>query len=269
MSNRLPLGIILMLTVMASPAKATLETASACNADAVIQDIREKLSEIKSYKLKTQVNVHDQSAKTEIAGKLPDRLKIAMHVDSRSGAQTSKAIFDGSHQWVQTGKQPEAQVLKINLQKTTTAGRPFDTGYYMMGTGLLNGEDFPSTVNRLISLYRLEAECSDSGIQLKGSLNPERFLNYAEKRNSPQSGAKNVERFEKQFGYLKLSLSSESHMIHGYSLGPSSTEQLLEVDFSDIAINPKLEDGTFDYTPPEGVEPNDITTSILNRRSAN
>lgn len=269
MSNRISLGIILGLTLLASPVKAAPETAPACNADAVIQDIRQKLSEIKSYKLKTQVSVNNKSVKAEITGKQPDRLKITMQGNGRSGTQISKAVFDGSHQWVQNGEKAQAQVLKINLQETTTAERPFDTGYYMMGTGLLNGEDFPSTIDHLISLYQLDAECSNSGVQLTGSLKPERFQSYTKKRNSPQSRTKNVERFKKQFGYLTLSVSSEGHMVHGYSLGPSSTDQLLKVDFHDIAVNPELESGTFDYTPPAGAEAADITTSVLDRRSAN
>lgn len=267
MNKRILLGVV-TLALITSPVNASSEAVSACDADTVVERLRQKLSELQAYRLETQVQVDESSIKTKIAGKQPDRLKLTMIPDNRSDRMT-KAVFDGTHQWVQQGEGSEARALKVNLKKTTSDQRPFDTGYYLMGTGLLNGEDFPSTIQKLTSLYNLEAECSDSGIELTGTVKSDEFLSYAKKRNSPQTGTKNVERFKEQFGYLTLSLDHENLMVQGYSMGPSSTNQRLKVSFSNIELNPDLNENTFDYTAPNGVEIRDITKTILNRRNAN
>ena len=269
MNNRILLGIILVLTIFSLSVKAEQVGAPECDADTIIKDLHERLSTLTSYKLKTDVRFMGESAKAEIIGKQPDRLKITMAVDSRSGPRRSKAIFDGTHQWVQKGESSEAQVLKIDLRKTTSDQRPFDTGYYMMGSGLLNGEGFPSTVRNLTSLYELEAKCNESRIQLAGPLLPDQFEEFADKRNTTQSDGKLVERFKKQFGYLNLTLSSNNHMIKGYSIGPSPEKAQINASFSEINLNPKLEDNTFDYNPPNGTKAQDITDLVLNRRQSN
>lgn len=269
MKNRITLGITLALAILSLSVKAEQEAASACNADAIIQDLHKTLSELTTYKLKTTVKLQGSSAKAEIVGRQPNRLKISMSIDSRSGPRRSKTIFDGEHQWVQQGENSDAQVLKIDLQKTTNAQRPFDTGYYMMGSGLLNGEGFPSTIQKLTSFYNLDAKCNDSEIQLEGPLIPEEFQRFAEKRNSPQSDTRYLERFKKQFSYLQISLNRSDYRVNRYSTGPSSEEDIINVNFPEVELNPTLKSNVFNYTAPEGTEPKDITDLVLNRRRTN
>ena len=269
MNNHIILGTMLLLSLFSLSATAEQYAASACDGGAIIEQLNERLSGLKSYKLNTEVEFQGASGKSEIVGKRPDRLRIDMSIDTPSGSRRSITVYDGTHQWLQKGEGSRAQVLKINLRRTTSEERPFDTGYYMMGSGLLNGEGLVSTIENLTSIYDLQAECGETGISLKGPLLPGEFENFADQRNSPQSGTRNIERFKREFSYLELSLTPQDLLMKGYSIGPSSDNEMISVTFSDVELNPELREGVFDYTPPEGAKPRDVTSMILNRRETN
>jgi hypothetical protein len=157
--------------------------------------------------------------------------------------------------------------LKIALAGLTTAERPFDTSYYLMGTGLLNGEGFPETIADLLSIYDVTASCADDSVALSGPIDVQAFAEYAGKRRSRGQQA-SIGRFVKEFGHLRIDLQPDSYVISGYAMGPSEGEPSFMVDFKEIRTNQGVAAEVFEYRPPAGVEPEDITEAVKGQGDA-
>lgn len=156
----------------------------ACEKRKILAEIRHRLLGVEDYKIKALVSLEGVEVVSRITGKMPDRLRIRLEIPHPTGLTIVSAVFDGTNQWVETKKSSSTQVIKIYLAELTTPERPFDTSYYIMGTGLLNGEGYPETIATLLSVYDLKAACSDNVITLSGPINIEKFKEYAAKRRS-------------------------------------------------------------------------------------
>jgi len=243
-----------------------------CEEKAVEVKLGDWLNGIRDYRIKALVEIEDQRLHSTIVGRVPDRLSIRLVPESKEKLVWT-TIFDGNYQWVELRSDSNVDVFKIQLKPITDKQRPFDTSYYIMGSGLMNGEDFPTSIRSLLSTYDLSTSCSESAITLAGPVNKEKFKSYAKSRRTPQSD-KVIERFFKQFGYLVLTLDARSHQVISYRLGVkegasneiSDKTSLFKVEFTEIRINKSGDPGMFEYVPPTGIVPTDLTEQIrLNR----
>ena len=243
-----------------------------CEEKAVEVKLGDWLNGIRDYRIKAIVEIEDQRLHSTIVGRVPDRLSIRLVPDSKEN-RVWTTVFDGDYQWVELRSDSNVDVFKIQLKPLIDKLRPFDTSYYIMGSGLMNGEDFPTSIRSLLSTYDLSASCSENAITLAGPVNKEKFKSYAKSRRTPQTD-KVIERFFKQFGYLVLTLDARSHQVTGYRLGVkegatneiSDKTSLFKVEFTEIRINQGDNPGMFEYVPPTGIVPADITEQIrLNR----
>ncbi|PCJ18651.1 MAG: hypothetical protein COB04_06985 [Gammaproteobacteria bacterium] len=180
-----------------------------------------------------------------------------------------KAVFDGSHQWVETRGSSRVEVLKISLSELVNSQRPFDTSYYLMGSGLLNGEDFPASLFTLLATYEFKAVCERGIVTLSGTLDEEEFAKYALTKRSQASVESRVRQYSERFSQLVMEFDQLSLGIKGYELGAVGERAIFRVDFKNLQVNEKLPVNHFFYRAPKDVKVVDITEELLLRlRSA-
>jgi len=238
-----------------------------CETAKVHDEVRRWLTQIRDYEVRARISLEGQDVGSRITGKLPDRLRMRLEMVLPAGRLIQTVVFDGEYQWVESKHPSSTQVFKIALAGLTTPERPFDTAYYLMGTGLLNGEGFPETIADLLSVYDLKASCVDDFVALSGPIDVHAFAEYAIKRRSGGQKA-SVERFAKEFGHLRIELEPDGYVVSRYAMGPSEGELLFTVDFQEIRTNQGVAAEAFEYRPPAGVEPEDITEAVKNQGDA-
>jgi len=227
-----------------------------------------RIDEINSYSIDAVVSINGKIVTSKIYGKRPNSLCIIQIIPKGADELVNKVVYDDRYQWVETKILNKiVQISKIELSKIVDHERPFDTGYYIMGTGLFSGEDFPSTVKALLSIYDLTAKCSKNRIILSGYLNSDSFLKYIMDRKFAGMKKKHgyIERFKKSFKYARLVFEFPDNLLREYSLGPTDKGETIKIVFKKINLNPKLLDDKIKYKPPTGMEVIDITESL--RRS--
>ena len=235
---------------------------NACESRKIEAEIRHRLLGVKDYQIDALVSLEGVEVVSRITGKMPDRLTIRLEMPHASGLITETAVFDGTYQWVETKTPSSTQVLKVDLAELTGPERPFDSSYYMMGTGLLNGESYPETITTLLSVYDLEVSCSANIIELSGTIDIEKFRQYASKRRSFGSQPANIEKFAKVFGYLNMEFDAVEIVIRRYALGSAQNKENFVAEFRDIKTNQGIGNEAFAYSPPPGVVPVDITEDL-------
>ena len=237
----------------------------ACEKRKILAEIRHRLLGVEDYKIEAVVSLEGVAVVSRITGKMPDRLRIRLEMPHPTGLTIVSAVFDGTNQWVETKKSSSTQVIKIDLAELTTPERPFDTSYYIMGTGLLNGEGYPETIATLLSVYDLKAACSDNVITLSGPINIEKFKEYAARRRSMGSQQSSIEKFAKVFGYLDLEFDTADLVIQKYTLGSAHGKASFIVQFKDVQTNQGVGNDVFTYSLPSGAVPVDITEDLKDK----
>ncbi len=226
------------------------------------------IDKINSYSIDAVVSINGKVVTSKIYGKKPNKLCIIQKIPKGADELVNKVVYDNRYQWVETKISKKiVQISKIALSKIVDHERPFDTGYYIMGTGLFSGEDYPSTVKALLSIYDLTAKCSNNRIILSGYLNSDSFLKYIMNRKFAGMKKKHgyIERFKKSFKHARLVFEFPNNHLREYSLGSTDKRETIKIVFTKINLNPELLDDKIKYNPPRGMEVIDITESL--RRS--
>ncbi|MCP3928519.1 MAG: hypothetical protein GY705_05395 [Bacteroidetes bacterium] len=232
---------------------------------AIKKSILSKLNEINSYQLDATVSIDDKVVTSQITGKQPDRLRITQKINKGSEELVNTIVFDGRNQWIESKFSNKIlQVSKIRLSEVVDSGRLFDTGYYIQGAGIFGGEDFPSTVRILLSLYNLSAICSSNKIILSGYLDEKKFEEYAGKRKFAEFNKRYGyrDRFKKSFRYANMVFGHTDYLLHEYTLGPSNKSETMKIKFHHTLINIDGLEGEFSYQIPKGIDPTDITDEL-------
>lgn len=224
--------------------------------------ILHKLSKVKNYRLNTTVTINHEVVSSHISGKQPNMMKIVQKIHHGSKQLITTVVFDGQYQWVESKLSNKIQILKIRSSEIVSQETPFDTGYYIMGTGIINGEGYPSTVRTLLLLYNLAADCTSDKIILSGHIAARKFEEYAEKRKFAKLNKQYKERFMKDFGFASITFSYHDLQIQDYALGPSPGNYTIKVKFSKIKINMDVSENEFKYQIPGDVKPTDITEEL-------
>lgn len=267
MINRL--AILLCLAVsfaMFGQLCSANEQESRCDDLAVIKkNILNSLNSVDTYQLNATVAMDGKVFPSQIAGKLPNRLRITQKIHHNSEELDTTVVFDGRHQWVESKLSKKIlQVIKIRLSEVVDSTRPFDTGYYLQGTGIFSGEDFPSTVKILLSIYKLTITCTSDKIVLSGHLNEKKFEDYASKRKFAKLNKVRGfrDQFKKNFKYASLLFSRNDYLLRGYLLGSSDKNEKVTVIIKDVKTNIDCLEDEFEYQIPNGIVPNDITDEL-------
>ncbi len=239
----------------------------ACNVEKIKSNILSHLESIRDYQFTTEVLFDGTFANSQVKGKRPNQLYIQLSIQPPSKPLIITAVYDGVHQWVQSKNSSMTHVMKIELAKLTSPQRPFDSSYNVMGTGLLNGEGYPTTISVLLTTYNLQAQCTNELINLSGRINIDAFKKYAKTVKFLASKSDNVERFARLFGFINLNFDSNDYTVRDYSFGADSNAVKFHVKFSGVQINQGLDDMVFRYSPPSGVAVTDITNDLIMQNS--
>lgn len=252
-------ALVLYLSVMYS----AFADSKTCNTTIIVNKIEHALTTIEDYQFRSFVVVDGNSVTSEIKGMLPNLMRIDMTIKQADSAINMSSIFDGSHQWIETKYPSFTEVSKIELGRVTTKDRPFDTSYYLMGSGLLNGEDYPATVSTLISVYDVSAKCTKNNIELSGPLNIKNFAHYMGSKKTINSVESRVKKYSDNFGFSHLVFDNKTLALKEYSLGTKENPGFFSARYENLQLNRGLISMAFTYTPPQDVQPVDITKDLL------
>jgi outer membrane lipoprotein-sorting protein len=259
---------VIIISLYGELCHAKTDSGNCRDISAAKKTITSRIDEINSYSIDAVVSINGKVVTSKIYGKRPNKLCIIQKIPKGDDELVNKVVYDNRYQWVETKISKKiVQVSKIELSKIVDHERPFDTGYYIMGTGLFSGEDFPSTVKALLSIYDLTAKCSNNRIILSGYLNSDSFLKYIMNRKFAGMKKKHgyIERFKKSFKHARLVFEFPNNHLREYSLGSTDKTETIKIVFKKICLNPELLDDKINYKPPGGMEVIDITEPL--RRS--
>lgn len=236
-----------------------------CRSDARAE-LLGRIGAVQDYSLKATVETPGGGSIAHISGKEPNFLKVEMAVDGQFGSRFLM-VFDGEHQWLEMRAGDEVEVHKLRLRSVAQQNRPFDTSYYLNGSGLLSGEDFPRTITMLLLLYDLTLRCANGGLRLVGPVSEERLLAYAVAKNSTRT-EESAARFIARFGWLELEVDPVAVLPSGYVLrSAQDADSEMTVNFMDMELNTGLSADLFSYSPPPGVAAVDVTDAILHQHA--
>lgn len=237
-----------------------------CDPGVIKTGIQHWINSIRDYRLRADVTVKEAeiTVNSHIIGVTARRLKAVLEIQQNNLQVTQTTVFDGTFQWVESKSKLGTEVVKIQLAPLTFPARPFDTSFYLMGSGLLSGEDFPATLNSLLLVYDTEAHCIEGGkLELSGRINPEAFKDYLAQSRYANPRMINMQRFVETFPHLHMLFNINDYHILGYSLGTVS-DDALSFNVSELQVNQQIADAEFNYEPPEDVPIVDITDQVRN-----
>lgn len=218
---------------------------------------------IRDYRLVAEVSLREARVVSRIAGRKPDRLRVEMDIRGGDRRGTHLVVFDGIEEWIESTDASGRRVMKLSARELAPPGRPFDTPYHLMGTGLLEGEDFPSTLTTLLSIYDVTAVRSGPQVVLSGPVNAGKLRQWAASRGPARAGRVDVETFARRFGFLEMELEdSRGWVPRRYALGPARGESDFVVLFREVEVDRGVPDSLFVYAPPPGLVPEDVTESL-------
>lgn len=227
-----------------------------CHADLIVEQLRNSVDGLENYSLRTHSWTEEFSANSEISGDRYRRLSVKSDFSSGALQWSVQTVFDGRKQWLEERHGDSFQVLMVRLEEVVNERRPFDTGLYVWGTGLLSGEDYPGTVAALLSIYEYSAACDDNVATLSGNVDEDGLAAYASARNVSLSS---YQGFIDNFPHARLTVDvAKSTVIH-YMLGKTDAPDSFEVEFYDIEFDAIFDQNTFRYVRPPYIETVDVT----------
>lgn len=254
-------GRLIVALFLCHVAVATEVWGGVCDAASLEASIRKQLDDIRSYKLVAQISANKFKAVSDIQGRLPSRLRIEMKMTEPAGRDRWIHIYDGKHQWAEHHTEGGLMVYRIRLKLVASPERPFDSGYFLMGSGLLTGEDYPSTLRTLLTIYQMTGQCTPTGAMLHGVLDHEKLHHYINSKKHVQDPVRMAKRFAMEFPLATLRLKADPLIVKGYELG-SQDRTNLSVTFDKVLLNAVIPPSRFDYTERSEVEVMDITDQI-------
>lgn len=238
-----------------------------CDTSKAIEAIHNSLIKINDYQMEALVSFGEKKITSSIQGKRPNLLKISMKIPEEQSSLSLLTIFDGSFQWIAQEFQKTTKVSRIKLDSIVSKDRPFDTSYYLMGSGLVNGEDYLGTINTLLQVYRLTAKCENGTIELAGPLKVSAFKEYMKSKKSSGSIESTVKQFSESFNYAKLIFDDRQLILSAYLLGNKNTKNDeiddFSVEFRKMRFNQELSSSLFVFKAPKDVSVVDITADII------
>ena len=236
-----------------------------CQAEQLEESVRKNLGLISNYQVASSVSLGGAIIESEISGTSNRLLRVDMSILQGDNVAHIKMVFDGTFQWVETSNSSSVEVLRVKLSELVTPLRPFDTSYYLMGSGLLNGEDLPASINTLLSIYDLTAVCEGDVFTLSGELNEPRFANYVSGKRLQGSLELMVRTYAEKFGQLLIKFDMESLALKEYRLGPIGEPAVFHAQFTNLKVNNNLSKEHFIYNVSDEIQAVDITDELLLR----
>jgi len=213
-----------------------------------------------------------------IFGKGPALLRLMTEWELQGHKTAVVMTFDGRYQWAETtrtvrGKTTRA-VMKLEVASLTPPDRPFDTGCWIYGCGLVAGEDLPGTVRFLLEYYdlgmvSLEKVGKVPCYVFEGRLNEDRYERLARQRfgiATSEEMTRLLEMLKANMLFARVYFAKTDLFTRKYELGAEPGEPSFVATFTDVRLNATLPEDTFTYSPPDGVVVEDVTARAKEAR---
>ena len=178
-------------------------------------------------------------------------------------------VFDGTWQWVQTTREEATSVLKVRIREVSPdpSTQPFNTGFFVTGSGLVAGEDLPGTVVSLVKMYDMrQLPADDERVEkdqfvFVGKLRNSEFERYLERtQQTIPPGAEGVGMEMRSWGIFRF--SKKNLRLLSFQLGESAERITCITRIRYRKVNHELPKDAFEYAPPDGVEVQDVTAQV-------
>ena len=257
---------MLLASMLATPVFVAADSKTDCK-DVNKADVMKWVDQIKEYELTAKMKMEGALIEFEsrIYGRTPDRLRVDLDMGDDKNSINQKTIFDGKYQWSAASSKLGSQITKLQLDKAATKNKPFDTFMYIMGSGLINGEDLPMTIKTLFEVYKVSPKCDKKNklVFFSGQLDTNKYRKYISESKYAKQRKLGVDKYAENFGHVQISVDPKSHAVKSYAMGKSADNPTYIVEFENIKINSKLFADTFTYKVPAGVEAIDITDDLI------
>ena len=235
-----------------------------CDVNSIIPAVLRKLEAIGDCQSDVILKFNGLDITSRVVGKKPANLRIQQSIQTPENNVDYLVVFDGTTQWIETRTKGSVQAMKLKIAAFTHKDRPFDTGYYLNGTGLLTGEDYIGTIVNLLNFYNLKSGCNKNYATLSGMIIDEKFSNYAVNIKTRRSEPDSVRRYIDEFGYLEIIVDTENWVVNSYKLGQDKDNIRIQVRFKNTQFDKLRNNKIFRYEPPQGIQVLDITDDIIN-----
>jgi hypothetical protein len=138
------------------------------------------------------------------------------------------------------------------------------SGYSLMGSGLFTGEDYPSTLKRLPTIYSTTGQCKPTGAALIGTLDEKNLHRYIDSTKKAKDPGPLIQQFTEVFPVATIHLGTEPFSVQGYDVGLEQ-DSTLRVRFENMTLNEGVKLSNFTYQKPDGLAVTDITDQIRNQ----
>lgn len=250
------LGIAIALSLIG----AAIPAAQAQDAEAIIEELKSKIGDFKSYSADMTMTMNFVGMSIESAGTVivqDKRLAMTMTMDMMGQKMITHSVMDDSGMmWTEIDMGGMKQVTKLDMNKMIETGseiaglpspaggiggNPMEAIEQMMETFdlTLDGKD---TIDG-VEVYRLSAEVKD---ELKDQLDPTGQM--AQMGVSMES--------------IKMAIGVEDGFPREYSMLATDGTPVMTMTYSNLVLNPDIDPSVFDYTPPEGVQVMDMTAMM-------
>jgi len=259
---------IVCALMLATPITVAAETKTGCQKISQA-DVIKWIDHIKEYQLTAVLKVDGAliNFESRIYGRSPDRLRVDMDMGDEKMSIHQTTVFDGTYQWSESSTGMGSQITKLKLDKVTKKNKPFDTFMYVMGSGLVNGEDLPTSIKTLFEVYKLVPKCDKKTKQVvfSGPLDIDKYRKYVSSSLYAKQRKRGVDSYAKNFAYVQISVNSKSQQVNSYAMGKSADKPTLNVAFKDLKINTPLPADIFNYALPAGKKAIDITNDMVTK----
>jgi len=288
----LAVGFLLLLCCTGAVYKGCTARRDSSSEDRLLEDLLSATQGMRTYhvQMKTQlwpsVQLREGASKndlkpmvfnTSVVGETGKRMRVDMipAIPMGGGDVGLRIIFDGVWQWIESRSPMGTTVVRLRIDKVSpdAAHQPFNTFYFIKGSGLMRGEDFPRTVASLLKMYdpkqlpASDARARPGQIVLVGQLREDRFAEYLRRTRqvmAPDTQA--VPMKNESAGLFRF--SRESLRLLEFQIGASQDNPSVLTQISYKSVNGDLPEDTFKYTPPAGAKVKDITDDVLRAISA-
>ncbi len=264
--SRLVFGFFVLILLI--PAYVTANSKNTCQ-NVKRADVLKWVEQIKEYE--TTVILRVQGAlidfKSQVYGRSPDRLRIDMDMGNDKMSIKQKTLFDGTYQWNEASSDMGSQITKLKLDKVANKDKPFDTFMYVVGSGLMNGEDLPTTLKTLFEIYKVSAQCDKKKTLtiFTGRLDADKYRKYIAKSKYAKQRKLGIDNYINNFTQIQISVDPKSKHVKSYSMGNSETKPTYAVTFKNMKTNGKLPENIFTYKLPAGEQAIDITDDLVEK----
>lgn len=263
-------AIALLVAIMGTTVAATrADAAEAANIDEVMTAIEAAAKDVKSWSADVAMTGEMMGQKIEYSGKLTAKGKLnrmVMEMNIMDQAMKMETLLDKDNMmWMimDVGGMKMAMKTDYNVigVQAGAMGVPGMSGAMGMGGGSVMPEN-PGMILRLLAeSYDVELKGSDTvggnAVYVIEGQAKDAFKEALDQATGDTANATGL-----SFDRVRIHIDKKTGLNRRLAYLTGAGETVMTMDYSNIEVNPELDDGFFVYTPEEGVVVTDMTNMV-------